>query len=227
MTHLLQLRLPLERDAAHLKRYLESVSGTTVSLTITDNSTSMLSIRERRGTVFLRLHRMFLDAGDSVLLEIAAFVRRRKGATPLVRKFIEQNYHRIKKASARKSAMRPQGKYHDLTEIYASLNSEYFDSRLSCAITWGTRNTGYAVRKRTLGSYSRHTDTIRINPILDRRTVPRYFIEFVVFHEMLHADTAIPEKNGRRQVHSKQFRQQEKLFRHYEKASAWEKGKGF
>ena len=227
MTDLLQLRLPLERDAAHLKRYFESVSGKTVSLAMTDNSTSMLSMREKRGIVFLRLHRMFLDAGDDVLLEIAAFIRRRKSATPLFRKFLKQNTHRIKRVLPRKSALRPQGTYHDLSEIYASLNSEYFDSRLSCAITWGTRNPGYAVRKRTLGSYSRYTNTIRINPVLDGRTVPGYFLQFVVFHEMLHADTAIPEKNGRRQVHSGLFKQREKLFRHHERARAWEKRKGF
>jgi predicted metal-dependent hydrolase len=203
------------------------MSGKTVSLTITDNSTSMLSIRARSGTVFLRLHRMFLDAGDDILREIAELARRGKGATPLLRKFIRENFCRIKKAPPRKSRLRPRGRYHDLTEICESLNNEYFSSRLSCAITWGTKSPRYAVRKRTLGSYCRNTNTIRINPVLDRRNVPGYFLAFVVFHEMLHADTAIPEKNGRRQVHSKHFRQREKIFRHYDRAIAWERGKGF
>jgi len=219
-----QLLLPLERDAARLKIYFERVGGSSVSLTITDNSSSMLSLRAQRGIVSVRLHRMFLDAGDDVLKEIALFVKRRRGETPLLREFLKRNSHRIRKPSPRKSNMRLPGNCHDLGEIYEALNREYFCSRISCAITWGTKSPKYAVRKRTLGSYSRRTDTIRINPVLDRKTVPGYFLEFVVYHEMLHADTAVSEKNGRRQVHSKEFKQREKLFRQYDKVIAWEKG---
>ncbi len=222
-----QLLLPLERDALQLRRYFERRCASPISLTITDNSTSILSVKDRGGTVFIRLHRMFLCAGEEVLHEIAAFLRRRKGPTPLLRGFLSQNTHRIREARPRKRTLRPRGNHHDLGAIYDSLNAEYFGSSLSCTLTWGTKGPGHAVRKRTLGSYSRHTNTIRINPVLDRKAVPRYFVEFVVFHEMLHSDTAIHEKNGRRQVHSKQFRQREKLFRHYDRALAWEKGKGF
>jgi predicted metal-dependent hydrolase len=98
---------------------------------------------------------------------------------------------------------------------------------VSCAITWGTKNPRYAARKRTLGSFSKDKNTIRINPALDRRRVPGYFVEFVVFHEMLHAFLGISEKNGRRLVHSKEFKQRERVFRHYDRAMAWEKGKSF
>jgi hypothetical protein len=64
---------------------------------------------------------------------------------------------------------------------------------------------------------------IKINPILDSDRVPRYFLEFVIYHEMLHADIGIEDGSGRRELHSREFRKREKLFRHYEKASAWEK----
>jgi predicted metal-dependent hydrolase len=76
--------------------------------------------------------------------------------------------------------------------------------------------------KRTLGSYSQRTNTIRINPVLDRKTVPAYFIEFIVYHEMLHADMGVGRINGRRSVHSSGFRIREKLFKKYEQALAWE-----
>ncbi len=62
----------------------------------------------------------------------------------------------------------------------------------------------------------------RINPILDNERVPYYFIEFVVYHEMLHAHIRVQKKNGRRSVHSKEFRDREKMFRDYEDAMAWE-----
>jgi len=76
-----------------------------------------------------------------------------------------------------------------------------------------------------LGSYCKHTGTIRINPVLDRRNVPLYFIRFVVYHEMLHSSMREERKNGRRSVHNPEFRKRERLFREYEKAISWEKKK--
>ena len=66
---------------------------------------------------------------------------------------------------------------------------------------------------------------IRINPVLDRKTVPRYFVAFIVYHEMLHASLGALLKGTRRNVHSREFRKREKLFKDYENAMAWERGK--
>jgi predicted metal-dependent hydrolase len=68
---------------------------------------------------------------------------------------------------------------------------------------------------------------IRINPVLDIERVPPYFVEFIVYHEMLHAFLGVKNKNGRRSVHSKEFRELEKRFSDYEKAMAWEKKSRF
>jgi len=222
-----QLSLPLTRDTVHLRDYFKRAAGKPVSLLITDNTTSMVSIREKGKAVVVRLHRMFLDAGDDVITEIARFLKHRKGETPLLRKFLRQNSHRIKKSSPRKTTLKTEGKYHNLDEIFHSLNNEYFSGRISCPITWGTASPRYSVRKRTLGSFGRHINIIRINPVLDRKSVPQYFIEFVVYHEMLHADMGANEKNGRRLVHSREFRERERLFGQYNRAIAWEKGKSF
>lgn len=222
-----QMVLPLEQDPAHLRLFLERAARKAISLTITDNAASMLSVREKGGLLSVRLHRIFLNAGEDVLHEIALFIRQKKGATPLLRNFLRQNSHKLRKPSSRRSRMRTEGAYHNLANIYDSLNAVYFGSRMSCAVTWGGRSPRYAVRKRTLGSYSECSNTIRINPVLDRSSVPRYFVAFVLFHEMLHADTALTVKNGRRQVHTAAFKQRERTFRHYARALAWEKRKGF
>lgn len=222
-----QLSLPLRRDAGHLRDYFQRISGRPVTLAVTDNSASMVSVRETGKTLAVRLHRMFLDAGDEVIGEIAAFVVRGKGATPLLRRFLRENRHMIRRCAPRKTSLRTEGRHHHLGEIFRSLNREYFGGRISGAITWGTRNPSHAVRKRTLGSYSRHGNVIRINPVLDRRNIPRYFVEFVVYHEMLHAGMDRVEKNGRRRVHSREFKERERLFGQYQKAVAWEKRKEF
>lgn len=220
-----QLPLPLSHDEDSLRVYLEKITGKSISLKITDNSTSMISLKTKGGIVYVRLHRIFLNAGDDIIFEIAQFIKNKKGRTPLIRDFIKQNSNCLKRKPPKKISINTQGKYYDLREIYAKANGEYFDGRVTASITWGTKSPGYAVRKRTLGSYSSHTNTIRINPILDKKSVPRYFIEFIVYHEMLHADIDVVTKNSRRSVHSREFKSREKLFKHYEKVIAWEKGK--
>jgi hypothetical protein len=59
--------------------------------------------------------------------------------------------------------------------------------------------------------------------VLDSRRVPAFYVEFIVYHEMLHAVVESTVKNGRRRIHAREFQEREKLFEHYEKACAWEK----
>lgn len=221
------MTLPLTLDAGHLRDYFEKISGRPVTVVVTENSANMVSVSERGRTLAVRFHRMFLDAGDEVIRELSAFITRRKVETPLMRKFLRENRHMIKRKHPRRISLMVEGRYHHLGEIFHSLNREYFCGGISAAITWGLRNPRYAVKKRTLGSYSRNGNIIRINPVLDRRNVPRYFVEFVVYHEMLHAKMYRGEVNGRRRMHPQEFKNRERLFRQYEKAVAWEKERGF
>ncbi|HAM50002.1 MAG TPA: hypothetical protein DCP92_04670 [Nitrospiraceae bacterium] len=222
-----QLVLPLRHSGDDLTDYFKRATGKIISLTVTDNSVSMVSVRRKGNLVSLRLHRMFLEAGIDILNEIAEFIKSPKKRTPLLRKFVRQNSNRFLKTMPRKARLRTQGNHYDLQTIYDSINRDYFGGGVSCSITWAVRSPGYAVKKRTLGSYSSQTNTIRITPLLDKRTIPRCFIEFVVYHEMLHADMDTQERKGRRLVHSQEFRRREKLFKQYEKAITWERGRRF
>ena len=221
-----QLLLPLSLDESSLKGHLETATGKTISLSITDNSSSILSVRTQNSHVSVRLHHMFLKADNNVLKEIAEFVKDRKREMPYVRRFIKQYSSCLKTKSARQILLRTDGRHHNLLDIYESVNRQYFNGKIMCSITWGQKKRRYAVRNRTLGSYSSATNTIRINPILDKKNVPRIYLEFIVYHEMLHADMGTDEKNGRRSIHPKEFKQRERLFRYYDLAIEWENGRG-
>lgn len=171
----------------------------------------------------VRLHRMFLDAGCDVIDELATYIRKKSGKTPLFWKFVRDMGHRIRNRPPRKTRMREKGRHHDLGMIFHSLNAGYFGGALGCSITWSTHHARRYARNRTLGSYSPHSDTIRISPSLDSRAVPRYYLEFIVYHEMLHAHLGVDNKDGRRRLHAGEFKKRERLFRHYERALAWEK----
>src|SRR6267142_1461475 len=74
-----------------------------------------------------------------------------------------------------------------------------------------------------LGSYSAVERLIRIHPNLDRSWVPRYFLQFIIYHEMLHHVIPASRGPGRGLLHPPEFRLREEQFRHYERAIAWEK----
>ena len=227
-----QLALEFSHTEASLHGLLSEVSGRAIKLTLTDNSTSMLSVRDHGSHIAVRLHRMFLGAGEGVLSELARYVRTRRGGTPLFWEFINTNQHRIAPPSPRQVKLKAAGCHHDLEDIFNRLNIEYFDGRLASSITWGARRRGRA-RIRTLGSYSASSHLIRISPLLDARRVPKYYVEFVVYHEMLHAAIFMEgmeareaggngQKKRNRRVHPPEFKRREREFRDYARAIKWE-----
>jgi predicted metal-dependent hydrolase len=75
-----------------------------------------------------------------------------------------------------------------------------------------------------MGVYFHDQKVIRIHPALDDGRVPRYFVEMVLFHEMLHqVFPPAVDRAGRRIVHGHEFRAAERRFPGYERARAWEK----
>lgn len=218
-----QLNLDFKHNEVYLKNIFEKVANRPVALTITDNSSSVLSAKSKGETLYIRLHRIFLEAGAEVIAEVAEFIKRKRGKTPLISSFIKERRSELKKKAPQRQNICTRGRHYDLKDIFNSVNMAYFKGTISSTITWGKKSPSYAVRKRTLGSYTSYTNAIRINPVLDNKKIPAYFVEFVVYHEMLHAHIGVKNKNGRRSMHSKEFREQERIFKDYEKASIWEK----
>lgn len=218
-----QLRLSFGHDKESVESYLAEAIRMPLSLTITDNSTSMISCRHCRDIVLLRLHRMFLIAGHDVLDELAAFIMRKTRSTPLVRAFINDNADQIRRVPPGSKTLRTHGRQHNLRKMFDEINEQYFGRRVSAGITWGAKGPRRYARTRTLGSYSSDDNIIRLNPILDSKRVPKYFVEFVLYHEMLHADIGIEGKNGGRSRHSNAFKKREQMFRHYKRAMKWER----
>ena len=228
-----QMCLPFGQNADTLREYLSRSIGRQITLTLTNNSTSLLSVNERLRPIKVRLHRIFLSAGQEVLWEIAEYIAGRRQQTPRFWEFVRDNRSVMPQAPEREARLYTRGRFFDLGDLYSSVNGEYFGGELDCRITWGRRTKSAQVRHRTLGSYTLESDTIRINPVLDRASVPRYYLEFIVYHEMLHAQLyreqarqsgCIEMAGGRRVVHSPEFKRREKLFRHYERAMRYERG---
>ena len=227
--------LPFGWDEKSLGERLCALTGRPLSVTVTANSVSVLSVRPAKGKTCLRIHSIFLRAGQDVVSEIARFIKNRKKGErfPALSRFIRENRGFFEKSGKRASSLpsktKTAGRFHDLIRAYDSINTQYFGGRLVCGIGWGRQSHGWAVKKRTLGSYRPPENgdhgRITINPILDRKRVPSYYVRFVVYHEMLHAYIGIATQNGRRRAHTPEFRRLERLFGEYQRAMAWESGR--
>jgi len=80
------------------------------------------------------------------------------------------------------------------------------------------------VQVHAIGSYDPVLGLVRIHPVLDRPEVPLFFLESVVYHEMLHHHLGgVPDRGGRTVYHTRAFRQAEGRYPLLREALAWEK----
>jgi hypothetical protein len=212
-------------DASSLESVILCEAGRPVRLTLTENRSVLLSFRRHHGTVLLRLHRMFLHAPLVVVRAVARSLRRtNRSADGDVRRFMNDNLHRVRKVPRALPPLLTAGRAYDLKKVFDALNARFFAGRLRVPLTWG-RGSGRARRGGlTFGSYDPVLALIRIHPVLDRRDVPIYFLESVVYHEMLHHHLGgIPDRAGRTVYHSRAFREAEVQYPQHRQALAWEK----
>jgi hypothetical protein len=131
--------------------------------------------------------------------------------------FQESTRRRIEETRRRRGrkVQRPaRGRCFDLGEIFVDLNHRYFGGTLPpTRLGWSPR------RARTiLGHYDSAHSSITISRLLDSPQVPRYVVEYLMFHEMLHIRYPVCRDGDRRVVHSREFRKTEKAFPEYEQA---------
>lgn len=129
---------------------------------------------------------------------------------PAVRRRIEA----VRRRRGFKKLLPPQGKRFDLEKVFSDLNRRHFDGQIpKLKLGWTTN------RSRTvLGHYDSAHRTISISRWLDSAGLPKYLVEYVLFHEMLHARFPVTRQGHRRVVHSAAFRAAEKKFPKYKLA---------
>jgi hypothetical protein len=185
-----------------------------------DNTRTYLSIKKRGGLLCLRLHRLFLTAPTPVLEAVIQYAMHKEEKAKALIKQMAHLYFSEHTAVAKQGVV--QGAVYDLQAILQDMQKILPVPDLT--ITWA-RNQGVRnLRSITFGIFDRQRRQIRINRLLDDAGVPLYFLQFIVYHEMLHAvcPSTIDAK-GRHCIHTKQFREKEKNFPEFERAQSWAK----
>lgn len=119
--------------------------------------------------------------------------------------------------------LRHEGRYFDLRKMFDRLNERHFGSRLrGYKVMWGRRRRHRPKDYFVFGTIQEEDRVIRINPLLDQPFVPLWFLQYVLYHEMLHS--VVPDQNsgGRRRVHTEEFNRREREFPRYRQARRWE-----
>jgi len=133
-----------------------------------------------------------------------------------------------------------EGRYHDLRRLGDMVNALYFDGTCPVWLTYGNDPRRLAERAELpvlrgrkprrssfhilLGTYNAVDHLVRIHPRLDAVDVPAYFVEFVIYHEMLHkAEPPRLLPSGRRDVHTRRFRHYERAFLRFREAKEFER----
>ncbi len=187
------------------------------------------TIRLREGNIFVSLSDLIEGAPESVLHAIAHIL-----LAKLYKKPIEPSHnHRFKRFVTSAAVTRqtelirntrgskrfsgPQGRFYNLEEIFDVLNARFFGGMLGRPeLTWSE-----GMARRSLGHYDAAHNTIVVSRVFDRPSSPRYAIEYLLYHEMLHLKHPVRMRGVRRCVHSREFKAEEALFPHLREALAF------
>lgn len=210
-------------------RARHGAGAASLRLNVTDNVRTMVSLRrdKTRDQLEVRVHHMFLQAAPEIWTALGEYVfTGDRDAARSIARYIEQQRQRIRRPERRALTLSAAGRHHDLRDICRAVNQRYFDGQVSVNVTWARKQAARPSADRRsikLGSYTSRDRLIRVHPVLDAAFVPRYFLEYIVYHEMLHHVVPPKQQNGRRELHGPEFLARERQFEDYRAALAWER----
>ena len=178
------------------------------------------TIRLRNGRLLVRLSDLLEGAPETVLRAIAHILlakmyRRQidRSRAARYRKYVASHEivrkaHLVRQIRGRKRLHSPRGHFYDLDMIFEELNMRFFHGLMARPrMSWSQLRT-----RRILGHYDPAHNAIIISRIFDHPAVPRFVLEYIVYHEMLHLKHPVKLRGSRRCVHPAEFQAEEKLF---------------
>jgi hypothetical protein len=178
------------------------------------------TIRLRQGELFVRVSDLLEGAPEPVLHAIAHIL-----LAKLYRKSVDRaqsaRYRRyvashdiaakarlVRQIRGRKQIQSASGHQYHLEEIFEDLNRRFFHGLMGRPqLTWSRDHA-----RNRLGHYDPAHNAIVISRVFDHPRVPRFVVEYILFHEMLHLKHPVKLRGSRRCVHSSEFMAEERVF---------------
>jgi hypothetical protein len=118
-----------------------------------------------------------------------------------------------------------RGSVHDLKEVFDHVNRSWFNGSLLALVRWGHRGTTTSYHTSKNDAHGLRFNLITIAGAYNHPEVPRFAIEAIMHHEMLHIAVPPYKKNGRSVIHGKEFKNSEKKFHTFREWKKWEREK--
>ncbi len=187
------------------------------------------TIRERDNVLYIRLSDALRNAPYEVKVAITTIMLCKiKGIKPhpkhtdVYREYVTSEemvefVDNMRQNRAMKIVTGTKGNYYDLEESFDRVNKTYFSGMLDKPIlTWSERKT-----VRRFGHQDEAMATVVISRTLDDKSVPRFVLDYIMYHELLHVKHGTTYAHGRRMVHTQAFKRDEKRFERYTDARRW------
>lgn len=184
------------------------------------------TIRLREDVIHVRISDLLEGSPDTVIEAIAHILLAkiyRKPILPLhstrYRRYVSSHdmtakAHLLRQARGRKHISSARGFIYDLDQIFEDLNQRFFYGLLARPqMTWSRIHA-----RNSLAHYDPAHNAIVVSRVFDHPQVPRYTVEYIVYHEMLHLKHPVKLRGSRRCVHGPEFQAEEKLFPELEDA---------
>ncbi|HKD85292.1 MAG TPA: SprT-like domain-containing protein [Terriglobales bacterium] len=184
------------------------------------------TIRLRQDVVHVRISDLLEGSPETVLEAIAHILLAKIYRKPIqalhstrYRRYVSSHdmaakAHLLRQVRGRKQIASARGLTYDLDEVFEGLNQKFFYGLLARPqMTWSR------VRARnSLAHYDPAHNAIVVSRVFDHARVPRYAVEYIVYHEMLHLKHPVKLRGSRRCVHGPEFQAEERLFPELEEA---------
>jgi len=180
------------------------------------------TIRLRQGELHIRISDLLEGAPEPVLGAIAHILLAKLYRKPVdrtqsarYRRYVASHdisakARLVRQMRGRKHIHTARGHNYHLEEIFDDLNRRFFYGLMGRPqLTWSRDHA-----RNRLGHYDPAHNAIVISRVFDDPRVPRYVVEYIVFHEMLHLKHPVKLRGSRRCVHPREFTEEEKLFPH-------------
>ena len=221
-----------ERIRSLLWRYQpEFVLARSLEILFTRNSSTLVSLSQKKGAGILRLHVLFRSAPVGVLADVIrfCFACRDQAQSKIFRSrildYVGENRNQAIATVSRPTYRAPEGSVYDLEKILRRVIRKHVPERrlkrTRPIIGWSRRTTTELMGK-WIETPPDEANVILINRLLDDERVPSCYIEYIVYHELLHDLFSISRSHGRWVKHSAEFQAREKTHPLYAMAREWE-----
>src|SRR5271165_3757067 len=187
------------------------------------------TIRLRQSELYIRLSDLLEGAPEPVLHAIAHILLAKLYRKPIdraqsarYRRYVASHdlaakARLVRQMRGRKHILSARGHHYHLEEIFDDLNRRFFHGLMGRPqLTW---SQNYA--RNSLGHYDPGHNAIVVSKVFDQERVPRYVVEYILYHEMLHLKHPVKLRGSRRCVHGPEFQAEERRFPLLENAKAF------